>query len=69
MTENVPFVLNGIECTGNENTVLECARNQTFGEVNKYRDEPGDQINMAGVRCECKLQHDYDIVVLELLLS
>ena len=67
---NVPFVLNGIECTGNESSLLQCARDQTFGEVNKYRDEPGDQINMAGVRCECKLQcDDYDVILLELLLS
>ena len=57
-TVNVPFILNGIECTGNESSVLQCAHNQTFGEVNKYRDEPGDEINMAGVKCERKLQND-----------
>ena len=54
---NVPFVLDGIECIGNESSLHECAINQTLGEVNKYRGEPNDEINMAGVRCERKLQY------------
>ena len=60
MAKNVPFVLNGVECTGNEDSLLDCV-DQTFGEVNNYRDEPYDEINMAGVRCERKLQQKSDI--------
>ena len=57
-TENVPFVLKGPECTGDESSLSQCIASQAFGEVNKYRGEPDDEINMAGVRCEGIKQHN-----------
>lgn len=65
-TDNVPFVLSGLNCVGWENSLFKCQNDSQlrFGEVNKYHGDPDNELNvvnpnMAGVRCERKCKYTY----------
>ena len=60
-TDNVPFVLSGPLCEGNENSLFDC-HNDTllrFGEVDKYLGDTVKPKNMAGVKCERRLHANF----------
>ena len=55
-TDNIPFVLSGPTCRGNESSLFQCVdNNQIFGRIGKYRGDTDAERNTVGVKCERKL--------------